>query len=280
MLSQIQHLKRRKSRAVFDQIRNGEKAFEVCADDADLSLDVGDVITFQETDEDGQVTGSQLSRKVIYKEAPADLQGLVSSELAEAGTTGVSVLGLAVPEYRLLKSIFGIAVTANFAIDIEDPDEGIWDFIEGPFYAPLLAAPDLYDTGYLEGLHFRKWPPGRYSVTLLVKVVEAEIGKPLKVDVIDLLVLTLIKDQTEDQRYGGYLFEELDPIAILDGQTISAAGYSVTPLTPSEVKELIKMYEEAEEAVTSSQGDDLFDIYDSERSLSEELDDGLPDMRR
>jgi hypothetical protein len=120
------------------------------------------------------------------------------------------------------------------AIDIKSATSG-WEVIEGPFYSPPLAAPNLMELGTTAGLHLDRWPAGRYSIILMARITEAEPGKPILLEVIDLMVLTLVAASAEQKQYGNVMFEELDSVAVLDGHTFNLNGLEVTPLIPGEL---------------------------------------------
>jgi len=240
----LQHIKRRKVKEIFESIRNGDRGYEVCPNTPDLSLDVGDVITFQEIDHDGTLTGRAFTKKVLYKEPLSELQFMLR---AEAGDEGIinhdyAILGLAEARYRTLRSIYEYALTFHLAVDVKEGE--LWEFVEGPHCSPPLTSPDLLELGVLNGLRLERWPPGRYSIILMVRITDAELNRPIKLDVIDLMVLTLVHDGTPERKYGGLMFEELDPLAILDGRTININGVSVDPMTPPEVDALLKDQED------------------------------------
>lgn len=251
----LQHIRRRKSKEVFEAIQNGDRSYEVCANTPDLTLDVGDVITFQEVDDEGKLTGRAFTKKVLRKEPISELKSVLEAEAdgKPIADHDYAILSLAEIRYRSLKSIYEFALTLGLAVDI-CPDKP-WEMIEGPFCSPPLASPDLIDLGTLNGLHLNRWPTGRYSIMLMARVTEAEKNTPIRLEVIDLMVLTIVRDTTPDQRYGGIVFEELDPLSIMDGQTININGIGLIPLSPLEIEEILNV----ESDRTTKQYDQTYD---------------------
>jgi hypothetical protein len=252
----IQHIRRRKNKLLFESIQNGDRSYEICPNTPDFSLEAGDVITFQETEQDGELTGRAVTKKVLSSEPLTELKQVLQAEAEGQDLTQLdySILGLVSVQYRSLRSIYEYAVTLHMAVDVKGSGEG-WEVVEGPFYSPPLAAPDLMELGTTAGLHLERWPPGRYSIILMSRITE-------------LLVLTLIQAGETQRQYGRMLFEELDPVAILDGRTLNLNGVAITPLSPSEVDKFTALEVDNRQDQYESQYGEVTD------SLLENADDG------
>jgi len=236
-MHEVQHIFRKYSTSEFAAVEAGTKAFDVCLDSPDLNLEVGDLVTFQEMNEEGELTGRELTKKVSYKMSTRDKEGN-SGVPSGADKAGLAVLGFVPPEAQTLRSIYHYGYTMDLVLD-KDSDDSEYFVSDGPYYAPAIAAPDLQRGGILEHLHIDRWPAGRYSVTLMVRVEDDEEDGPVQMYVADALIMVVVKDNTEDKRYGGFLFEELDTRPLQDGKLINIDGKWVTPMPVADVTEII-----------------------------------------
>lgn len=251
-MQEVQHIFRKYTKGEYESVAAGTRAFDICLETDDVQMQVGDLITFQELDEEGNPTGNEITKKVshrVTKKGPDSDVNLV-------------VLGFVPTEMQTLRSIYNYGYTMDVVIDKEE-DEINYLIHDGPNYSPIISSPEFLDGGILENLNIEKWPKGRYSVTLMVRLDEEKIeeGKPIPIYIADALILLVVADPTEDQIYQGYIFEELDTRALLDGNTISLEGENLEPMLPSEMDDIaveqMQQEEGEEEEVVQKLMDEL-----------------------
>jgi len=235
---QYQHVKRHYNTEIFEAVQNGIRTFEVITASPDLTLNVGDVITLQETDQNGNLTGRELSKKITYRVDVQEPNIPIFLTKEEASQYKTAVLGFAAPEYGMLRSIYNTSYTVHCAVDVEVQGTE-YKVSDGPYYSPILASPDFLEENVLDGIHINKWPVGRYSVTLMIKL-HTNNNKQTEINIVDGIVMTIVQGSNDTF---GIKFEELNTIALLDGKTISVTNDDITPMNPKEIDDTIAFYQ-------------------------------------
>jgi len=241
MQSKFQIIKRQLKTQEYIDVKNGTKTFDVILRLPGQQLDVGDLVTLQEVDENGSITGQEITKKISSRLDIEELDVPEYVDIDKALKNGVSVVGWVAPEQYTLKSVYDFGFTMHLAIDrIEEEDvtdehaDRKFNIVEGPFYSPPLASPEFIQYGVLDGFHINKWPIGRYSIVLMIHVGVPEGDKPVDIDTIDALILTVSKSKDVDSP--ALEFYDLDVRALLDGKAITTDGEKVTPATPQEIE--------------------------------------------
>jgi len=237
-MQRTQHVFRKYNKKDFEAVVAGTRAFDVCLETDDLTLEVGDLITFQEVDREGKLTGQEITKKISQRVSTRRRDGS-SGIPKEAEDAGLAILGFVPSEMQTLKSIYDYGYTVNLVIDKEKEGKEYF-IVEGPHYAPIISCPDLIQGELLEHLKIEKWPVGRYSITLMVRL-EMEDSDDLQdavpqLYIADALILVAVEDEEEQS---SFLLEELDIIPLRDGKLINLEGELIEPLAPSEVEDII-----------------------------------------
>lgn len=250
-MQSTQHVFRKYHKRDFEAVVAGTRAFDVCLETDDLNLEVGDLITFQEVDQEGNLTGQEITKKVSQRFSTRTKDG--SSGIPEgADKTGLAILGFVPSEMQTLKSIYDYGYTIDLVIDKEHEGPDYFIF-EGPHYSPIISCPDLVQGGILEHIKIEKWPVGRYSITLMVRLEmegeEEDAQETLpQLYIADALILVASPDMDNaDQE--NFILEELDIIPLMDGHLINLEGKSVEALAPNQVEDIIvnELIEEPED---------------------------------
>ncbi len=258
MKDKYQILKRQLKAEEYDEVKRGIKSFDVLLRVPGQQMDVGDLLTLQETDAEGELTGNEVTKKISSRLDVEELEVPDYVDLGKALKNGVSVIGWVAPEQYTLKSVYDFAFTMHLAIDrieeddIADEQEGTnYNIVEGPYYSPPLASPEFLQYGILDGFKIEKWPIGRYSIVLMVHVDVPEEEKPIEMDAVDAMVMTVQKAELENVDEGfptvSLQFHELDVRALTDGNTVSLENKKITPATPKEIEAVIEEQKEREQ---------------------------------
>jgi len=236
----------------FEAVRKGDKAFEIKITDPRAPVIQGDLIAVELINPDtGKPSGDRIIKKVTYVTHTKHVEGLASREAIDNGLT---ILSFAEPEVGSLTAVYSENYTMSIGIDRFNPipqtdedsfgDPRILEIIEGPAYTPALMCPDFMDAGVLDGINIDRWPPGRYSITLMLNIdIDEEKGPPFRIDIIDAIILVFVKHPTNPRDM------KLEPVAIeglishgrlvseLDGRPVQAldlddvAERLMTPMT-------------------------------------------------
>jgi len=245
MQNKFQILKRSVKPQAYLDVKNGVKPFDVLLRIPGQELEVGDLITLQEVDPEGNLTGQEVTKKISSRMDIEELEVPEYVDREKALKNGVSVVGWVAPEQYTLKSVYDFGFTMHMALDriteeevTEDHANRKYNFIEGPFYSPPLASPEFIQYGVLDGFNINKWPIGRYSIILMIHVSVPDGENPVEVDTIDALILTVAAPDNPEKS-SPLEFHELDVRALLDGKAITVDGDEVIPATPQEIESSI-----------------------------------------
>lgn len=246
MLKTVQTVKRKYRTKEYEQIDRGERPFDLQVGSTDFEVEEGDLIVIVEVDQEGKPTGRKLTRRVSSR-VDTNKVGMDSEDIAKHG---LAVLGLNVPEFRTLGSIFNYGFMMGVVIEQPTDEFAVWEIVGGPNYLPLLSCPDFVEVGLLDEYNIEKWPGGRYSITTMVVLSENErntskdepdnnyYSSPLfTVEIVDSIILTQVKAESEAGKIA--VFEELNAYALSDGKAITLAGKHVEPIPPGEVDDYI-----------------------------------------
>lgn len=260
----VQHIKRSCSRDVFNAHLSGERCLELKANS--LDIEVGDLITFMEVDENGAKTGRTFSRKVVQVELSTNL-GVSTEEITRYGVTA---LGLQAPEFNTLRLAFNRRFLFGVVVECSS---GEWKPLGHEQCWPLLIAPDLIGSGVLQQLKLEKWPTGIYTVHLMVSYQAVE--DHLEIDIDNALVLAFCNNPPGEDRIDGV---EVELNSLMIGKAIgSFDGALWTPTDPVQVKQYFQLprrRESGEPSVTLISGeldeDEFREVLERTRLESEE----------
>jgi hypothetical protein len=260
----VQHIKRSCSRDVFNAHLSGERCLELKANS--LDIEIGDLITFVEVDEQGDKTGRNFSRKVIQVELSSNL-GASSEEIVRYG---VAALGLQAPEFNTLRLAFNKRFLFGIVIECND---GEWKPLGHEQCWPLLIAPDLAGSGVLQHLKLEKWPTGIYTIHLML--IHQAVEDHLEIDIDNALVLAFCNNPPGDDRVDGV---EVELNSLMVGKAIgSFDGALWTPTDPAQVKQYFQLprrRESSESSITLISGEldenEFREVLERKKSESEE----------
>lgn len=215
----------------FMDFSTGAKNFHVQDATGSVRLREGDWLTVEELNKEGETTGNRLMLQV--------------GSVAAVGEEGkYEVLGFVPPEYKNLSAIYDDHVTVSLVIDrYKDPESGEnkKEVAEHPAYTPQLVCPDMVSLGLLNSLNADVWPPGRYSVTLLLSLsIDEEHPTKVSAQIEDAMVLTYVQ-RADDER--SIVFVDLDWTALMGGHAINMITNS--KVTPCELDVLGEILSEA-----------------------------------
>ena len=246
MPKEFQHVKRFFNADEYLEIKQGGRAFDITLDTPNQDLEIGDVITLQEVDDDGNETGNHIVKKISTKLSLSEVKLPDYVDRAKAIENGISIIGWVPPEQFLLSSVYNYGFTVHLALDRIDKGEmedvgteGYYEIVEGPFFAPTLTSPDFSETSLLADLKVKRWPAGRYSITIMVYVDYGDLnnGKAPSASIVDVLVLACVIQQGEQGKE--VAFAKLDPAALIRGVVLDEdSGDRVIPAHPSKIDEV------------------------------------------
>lgn len=222
----IQHIRRRIGLETFSSIEQGHRTFEIGAGNQEIAA--GDLITFEEKDEEGKLTDRRITRKVSYVINTNEVPFLQD----QAEKNGLVVLGLVSPIYQTLGSVFANFFCIALGIEVhaatEDTDKHV-KIAEGPHYLPPFVCPAVEPNLLIRGnLKADNWPPGVYSV-MLQGHEEDEL-----LSIVDTLVITFIPDEDDDIPKSTII--KIEPL-MAHGKAVDVNNQIVDPVTPEMMKE-------------------------------------------
>lgn len=221
-----QHIKRHCNTAIFNAHLSGERGLELHLDN--LNLEVGDLITFVEVDEQGTKTGRTFSRKVVQLEQSSKLK--VGTD--EATRHGFVAIGLQAPEFNTLRLAFNNRFLLGAVLECA---EGVWKILNQAQCWPMLIAPDLTSSGLLQQLHLDQWPDGIYVLHLMVPYEYHHEEKRLELEIEDSLVMAFCESPPGSTDLEGV---EIELNALMVGKVVGTFdGLPWTPARADYVKE-------------------------------------------
>jgi hypothetical protein len=222
----IQHIRRRIRQNTFESIEQGHRTFEVGAGNQEIA--VGDMITFEEKDEEGNLTGRRLTRKVSYVINTNEVPFLKE----QAEKNGLVVLGMVSPIYQTLGSVFANFFCIALGIEVHsttEDDKKRIEIAEGPHYLPPFVCPAVDPEILVRGnLKAQNWPPGVYSAML------QGIEEDGLMSIVDTLVITFVPDEEDDIPKSTII--KIEPL-MASGKAIDVHNRVVEPVTPEMMHE-------------------------------------------
>lgn len=222
----IQHIRRKVGQKTFSAIEQGERTFEVGS--GNYEVEVGDFITFEERDDEGNPTKRRITRKVSYVINTNEIPHLKE----QAEKNGLAILGLVSPIYQTLGSVFSNFYCVALGFEVIDPGDNKKevDVTEGPHYLPPYLCPALPKHHLInDSLRADTWPLGVYSAILQIRVEGDEVS------IVDTLIFTFIEDPEDGLPRSVVL--KIEPL-VGSGDTINAeTNKAVTPVSPGEMRE-------------------------------------------
>ena len=227
----------------FARFKNGEKTFEIKLTDPRTPVREGDLVTLEERNAQGALTGASITKKASCVVDTAKAKIYAPEDVAKHG---LSVIGFVNPDYATLPSIFDSHFVMSLGIDrrghYEDeededlPEELVaykkapWVISAGPNYVPAHICPPFAKTGMLDSLNVERWPEGRYSLTMMIYVdFDDNKGPPYDIHTTDAFAMTYIADPNV---LNGVTVAMLDfDSLVVDGRTVDGDTYEkVVPL--------------------------------------------------
>lgn len=222
----IQHIRRRIGKETFGSIEQGQRTFEIGAGNQDIA--VGDMITFEEKDKEGNLTDRRLTRKVSYVINTNEVPYLQE----QAEKNGLVILGLVSPIYQTLGSVFANFFCIAIGVEVHAPEEAEdpqrIEVTEGPHYLPPFICPEVDPDLLIQGnLKVQGWPPGVYSIMLQGHEEDGLLS------LVDTLVITFVPD--EEDEIPKTTIIKIEPL-LANGKAVDVDNKVVEPVTPKMMK--------------------------------------------
>lgn len=186
-----QTIRRRCSTELIEAIIQGDRTFDLRADNEDIQ--VGDYYLFVEQRDDDQPP-RQVHRRVSYV---VRLNSVLDE--AQRGDPGLVAVSFVAVDHNRLESIL-VNNVVIVAIAFEK-FAGKVTIIEGPACLPFLATDGLNAYQITDHLGVPTWPDGQYSIVFTAKVTPSEFreAQTIEIDYSGIIIMCHVTEDGEDK---------------------------------------------------------------------------------